>query len=145
MVVPICRIALVLLVACSAAVTAAVQTSKDDPRLREGLKRYPEADADGDGVLTIREARAFLATRGMTAAEALRAPDSGKGTALVPTVADVAYGPHERCRFDLYLPKQSAGPALWLATGDDLADSAAAATGGVEWIARQNHPASDAR
>ena len=38
---------------------AYAQTSKDTPRLQEALERYPEADADGDGVLTMEEAKAF--------------------------------------------------------------------------------------
>ncbi|MCE9630873.1 MAG: alpha/beta hydrolase [Planctomycetia bacterium] len=94
---------------CAAPVGHA-QTTKDDPRLREGLKRYPEADADGDGVLTMKEGQAFLAKRGMTAAEALRTPDAGRANALAADVADVAYGPHERCRLDLYLPQRAASP-----------------------------------
>ena len=35
-------------------------TSENNSRLKKGLKDYPEADTDGDGVLTLKEARAFL-------------------------------------------------------------------------------------
>jgi acetyl esterase len=35
------------------------QTSKDNPRLKAALERYPAADADKDGVLTLTEANAF--------------------------------------------------------------------------------------
>jgi len=99
----------VLLVACSTGSVVEAQTSRDDPRLREGLRRYPVADADGDGVLTMQEAKAFLASRGMTVAEALRPADPPRGKPLAPDVADVAYGSHERCRIDLYLPQRADG------------------------------------
>jgi hypothetical protein len=36
------------------------QTSEDSLRLEEGVKRFPEADANKDGVLTAAEARAFM-------------------------------------------------------------------------------------
>lgn len=81
------------------------QTSADDARLREGLRRYPQADMDGDGVLAMQEALAFLAERGMTAAEVLRPADAPRGKSLVPDVADASYGEHARCRLDIYLPK----------------------------------------
>jgi acetyl esterase len=35
------------------------QTSADNPRLKTALERYPEADADKDGILTLKEAKAF--------------------------------------------------------------------------------------
>lgn len=157
----------VVLGVCCTAATAVAQTSQNDPRLREGLRRYPEADADGDGVLTMREARAFLGARGMTAAEALRPPGGRHGNELVADVADVAYGPHERCRLDLYLPMQVARDMLGWITPDDpplLLDSpetvavpttrshivhsvrharavrSECAADGVECIVRQDHP-----
>lgn len=40
---------------------AQAQTSEDNPRLREALKRNPAADANKDGVLTLDEAKAFRA------------------------------------------------------------------------------------
>lgn len=103
-------VAFMLIATLCAAAVGRGQTSQDDPRLREGLRRYPEADADGDGILTLREARAFLASRGMTAAEALGPADSPRTKTLTPDVADVPYGPHVRCRLDLYLPKRGDGP-----------------------------------
>lgn len=39
------------------------QTSTYTPRLKRALEQYPEADADGDGVLTFDEARAYLQKR----------------------------------------------------------------------------------
>ncbi len=42
---------------------AAEPTSKTDERLRVAIERFPAADADGDGVLTLTEARTFLQKR----------------------------------------------------------------------------------
>ncbi len=41
------------------AVSAQAQTSESNPRLKEALKRYPQADVNKDGVLTLEEAKAF--------------------------------------------------------------------------------------
>ncbi len=38
-------------------------TSQTNERLREALTRFPKADGNGDGVLTLTEARAFLQSR----------------------------------------------------------------------------------
>lgn len=38
---------------------AQAQTSKDIPKLKDTLERFPEADTNGDGVLTMEEAKAF--------------------------------------------------------------------------------------
>ena len=51
--------------AIALAIAAAVhvcraQDSRTDPRLDRILKRFPEADANGDGILTAAEARAYL-------------------------------------------------------------------------------------
>lgn len=40
-------------------VSAQAQTSESNARLKEALKRYPQADANKDGVLTLDEAKAF--------------------------------------------------------------------------------------
>ncbi len=42
---------------------AAEPTSKTNDRLRQAIEQFPEADADGDGVLTLTEAKAYLAKR----------------------------------------------------------------------------------
>ncbi|MFP6632372.1 MAG: hypothetical protein VCD16_07030 [Planctomycetota bacterium] len=36
------------------------RTSENNARLKKGLKDYPEADTDGDGILSLKEARIFL-------------------------------------------------------------------------------------
>lgn len=80
-------------------------SSQTDERLKEGLKKFPEADADKDGVLTLSEAMAYLAKRKKKGS----LETAGAG-GLQPDVRDVAYGAHERCRLDLYLAKEAARP-----------------------------------
>ena len=74
------------------------QTSETDDRLRKGLERYPEADRDGDGVLTMEEARAYLKQRKEARPSSSR--DAGGSPELPPNYANVSYGPHERNRLD---------------------------------------------
>ena len=50
------RLALIGLLLCTA---SPGQTSADNPRLKTALERYPEADSDKDGILTLEEAKAF--------------------------------------------------------------------------------------
>lgn len=38
---------------------AQAQTSEKKPNLKDALERYPEADANGDGELTLEEAKAL--------------------------------------------------------------------------------------
>jgi hypothetical protein len=49
-----------LLFLALATTLSAQVTSENNEMLREGLKRYPEADTNKDGVLTLEEGRAFL-------------------------------------------------------------------------------------
>ena len=61
------------------------------------LQRFPEADANHDGVLSVDEALAYAAkVRGSR-------PTNTRGSvAPAPTLADVAYGPHERNVLDFW-------------------------------------------
>lgn len=43
----------------SLALFAQAQTSEDNAKLSDALRRFPQADANGDGVLTMEEAKAF--------------------------------------------------------------------------------------
>jgi polyhydroxybutyrate depolymerase len=55
-------VTLLLAVLCGVAAVdtkAMAQTSEANPSLREALKHHPAADANGDGVLTLEEAKAF--------------------------------------------------------------------------------------
>lgn len=74
--------------------TAQSPRQEIEARLEQLLKRYPDADANRDGVLTPAEARAF---REQAAQRRERR--------VAPTHADISYGPHERNRLDLYLAK----------------------------------------
>lgn len=89
-----------------APVVSAQVSSENNDRLREALKRYPEADGNKDGVLTMEEGLAYLAKR---KGKKGPAPEALPADALKPDVVDVAYGPHERDRLDLYLAKGNEG------------------------------------
>lgn len=82
-------------------------TSENNERLRQGLERYPAADTDKDGILTMAEAKAYLAKMKKKAPESAPA----KSGDPKPDFADVAYGPHERNKLDVYLAKNASGPA----------------------------------
>ncbi|MCC6353091.1 MAG: alpha/beta hydrolase [Verrucomicrobiae bacterium] len=80
-----------------------------EARLRDALERFPQADANKDGTLTMEEGLAFLALR--------KGPRSGTGDANpagaegpAPTLSDIAYGPHDRNRLDFWRAKAD-GPA----------------------------------
>ncbi|GEP41997.1 alpha/beta hydrolase [Brevifollis gellanilyticus] len=84
-------------------------TSQTDERLKQGLKMYPEADTDKDGILTMPEALAHLQKmkKGGAGAGKKGKTEEGKPGALKPDHADVAYDKHERCKLDLYLAKNA--------------------------------------
>ncbi|MHC4753413.1 MAG: hypothetical protein ACYTFW_26565, partial [Planctomycetota bacterium] len=44
---------------CVCGLFAAEPNSKNNARLRKALELYPEADVNGDGILTLSEAKAF--------------------------------------------------------------------------------------
>ncbi len=90
-----------LLLLCFATTLPAQVTSENNKTLRDGLQRYPEADTNKDGILTMEEGRAYLAKMRE------KSPSEAKPTAigLKPDFADVDYGPHERNKIDLYLAK----------------------------------------
>jgi len=76
-------------------------------KIQEVLKKYPEADTNGDGVLSNEELRAFA--RKMRQKKD-KVGDKGLSEAInaegVPaTHANVRYGPHERNLLDIWLAK----------------------------------------
>jgi acetyl esterase len=84
------------------------RTSENTPQLRRALEQFPEADADKDGILTEAEARAYRERN-----ERQRTDRAPRGERPVPTHANVAYGPHPRQVFDLYLaPSDRPTPLL---------------------------------
>lgn len=77
----------------------AQSTSENNDRLREGLRRHPEADTNRDGILTEEEGRAFLSKR----PKPVPLPAPPPKDVPKPDFFDLAYGPHERDRIDVYL------------------------------------------
>jgi hypothetical protein len=79
--------------------------------LAQALKKYPAADANGDGVLSLDEAKAYLAKMREQKAK----PAAG---GLAPTLADVRYGPRERDVMDVWQAKSGhPAPAVMLIHG----------------------------
>jgi len=89
------------------------QESRDET-LKKLLERYPAADANKDGKLSVEEARAYRAKlTGKSAAEAdaQKAAQAAKkakragGAELPPDLGDVSYGSHPNNKLDLWLAK----------------------------------------
>lgn len=93
--------AFALLALPSAPAWAQTTPAANDPKLQQWLKKFPAADANGDGVLTESEARAYkqAGKQGKSAAKT----ESG-GKSARPTQANAAYGPHVRQVLDLWRP-----------------------------------------
>jgi len=76
-----------------------------EQQLKQLLQRFPDADANRDGTLTVEEAQAYRAKmRGRDAKQPGRTP---LAPPVKPTHADVHYGPHERQVLDFYQAKSS--------------------------------------
>jgi acetyl esterase/lipase len=86
-------------VALALGAACAEPTSETNERLQQFLERFPQADADRDGVLTLEEAKAFRDRR----EEARRQREEYQAGRPDPDHADLAYGPHERNVLDLWL------------------------------------------
>lgn len=78
------------------------EPAKTDERLQQLLKRFPDADANKDGVLTREEAQAYRTkTQGDEKNRAAGRP--GKSAdAIKPTYAEVKYDQHDRNVLDFY-------------------------------------------
>ncbi len=98
-----CLFLAVSVLAALAAAAVAEETSETNPRLKRWLERYPDADADKDGVLTMSEARAY---RQKLAEGRRRGGAQGQG--VNPTFANVRYGPHKRNVLDFWQAKAEA-------------------------------------
>jgi acetyl esterase len=91
--------ALAVIVLAAGLALAAEATSENNARLKKALERFPEADANRDGVLTQAEAQAFIRKR---AAERPAPAQARGGEKPAPDFADVKYGPHERNVLDFW-------------------------------------------
>ena len=91
----------------SGASSPAQTTPPSDDRLKQILKRFPEADTDKNGVLSEAEARAHLKKirGGKKAENPGPVLTAATPTAPAPTFADVHYGPHERNVLDFWKAK----------------------------------------
>jgi len=89
-------------------------TSKNNRQLKAALKKYPAADTNKDGVLTVKEVRAYMTQ--MAGGNRTRDKDSSKGSEKIKTtkttdkdgttaITNAKYGPHYRNVMDLWLPK----------------------------------------
>lgn len=76
-----------------------------ETRLAKWLKKYPDADANKDGVLTMEEAEAYR-----DAMQSARKKE--KAPRIQPTYADVVYGDHERNRLDVWIPEKPSADGL---------------------------------
>jgi hypothetical protein len=86
------------------------QTSTNNERLKQALEQYPAADANKDGILTMQEARAYLAqqkgkAKTKAGPEAAPPPAAPNGSNPPPTFENVSYGPHERNTLDFWQAK----------------------------------------
>lgn len=86
-----------LLIALAAA-PASAQIEQE--QLQRWLKRFPDADLNKDGTLTVEEA-----TKYRRSVQQQRKAQNKKTTRVEPTRANVKYGPHQRNVFDLWLPE----------------------------------------
>jgi hypothetical protein len=100
------------------------QTSENNPRLKTALAQFPEADADGDGVLTIIEAQDYVSKQaggleGLRKQKKRKAPTNDEGAKErspgkqpaglpKPTMGDVAYGDLDRQVLDFWKAESDA-------------------------------------
>jgi len=73
-------------------------TSDNNRMLKRIMQRYPESDADGDGMLDAEEARTFIEKQ----RERWRQRGNWRRNRIQPTFDDIKYGPADKHHFDLY-------------------------------------------
>jgi acetyl esterase len=89
---------------CIALVVTMAFAQTREKQLAAWLKRFPQADTNKDGVLTMQEARAF---------QNKQRREKRKTVEIPPTHADVSYGPHSNNVLDLWLtPSDTPTPLL---------------------------------
>jgi acetyl esterase len=100
---------LLMIVFCQLQQVSTDAKEMSQAELEQLFARFPEADANGDGKLTLEEIEQFRNARKakkQKSREQTAAPspltDATKDTLTEPTLANVAYGSHERQVLDLY-------------------------------------------
>ena len=78
---------------------AQTKPPESDPRLQKWLKKFPQADANHDGVLTEAEARAYK--KSGKKSKTSKDPEAGNKDST-PAQTNVSYGPHERNILDFW-------------------------------------------
>ena len=90
---------------CIALVATTASAQNREERLAAWLKKFPQADTNKDGRLTVEEAKAFQNKQRQRKQQTSELPP--------PTHADVAYGSHPRNVLDLWLvPSDTPSPLL---------------------------------
>ncbi len=97
------RLSIALLAVAATNLLADERTSENTPKIAQFLKRFPQADANKDGLLTLGEATKFRN------AQRQKAEKSRKAQRLEPAKEDVRYGDHPRNQLDFY-PSKSETP-----------------------------------
>lgn len=87
--------------AALAILSTTITGAQTEDRLSQLLERFPEADANGDGTLSLEEAKLFREKQEAGSGDDRKAKRPEK---LAPTLEDVSYGEHERQRFDVWIP-----------------------------------------
>ncbi len=79
--------------------------AQDDTQLQKLLKQHPDADTNGDGVLSREEAAAYAKARRRQRSGNADNPQASESKKPQPTYRNVSYGPHERNVFDFWKAK----------------------------------------
>jgi len=82
----------------------AAQTSENNVRLKAALAKHPDADANGDGILTMEEGKAYLAKR-KAAGKSKSTKEAGSGALRAPDHSNIAYGPFKLNTMDIWIAK----------------------------------------
>lgn len=88
---------------CLTSAVLFAESSETNSKLKQALNKYPAADANRDGVLTMDEAKAYRVK--MKAKSSQKKNNRSQG--LAPHHIDVAYGKEERQVLDLWLAKSA--------------------------------------
>ena len=96
-------IACLLVIVFTAGQGFAEQNSETNERLARMLERFPAADADGDGVLTLSEAKSFRKNRNSQQKDSTSQKPGNKNQKTNNTsFKNIKYGPHGRNVLDFY-------------------------------------------